>query len=229
LRRRRPSPIAERLLDTDRQIALQATPKGVRRAFVALWKLDLAFADVVATSSLAELGAIRLAWWRERLEDLDQGAPTPAEPRLQAVATELLSRGITGGELSRLEDGWLPLLQSLPWDNAQAEALALRGRLLFGIGSHLLGRNPAEGEPFGAIWSLVDGVRHCTDRQSREFLIGRAKSAIADLPRRRISGELRPLTMIAAFAALDALNDGRGGWRRLLYSLRHSMFGIMPR
>jgi len=191
--------------------------------------LDLAFADVVATSSLAELGAIRLAWWRERLEDLDEGAPAPAEPRLQAVAAELLPRGITGGELSQLEDGWLPLLQSFPWSDAPAEALALRGRLLFGIGARLLGRDRAEGEPFGAIWSLVDGVRHCTDRQSRGFLIERAKSAIADLPRRRISGQLRPLTMIAAFAAFDVLNEGRGGWRRLVSSLRHSIFGIMPR
>ena len=51
--------------------------------------------DVVATSTQPALGAIRLAWWRDALERLDQ-FPPPPEPRLQAVATELLPRGISG-------------------------------------------------------------------------------------------------------------------------------------
>jgi phytoene synthase len=178
---------------------------------------------------MAELGAIRLAWWRERLDELDQGTPALAESRLQAVAHELLPRGISGSDLSALEDCWLLLFSPFPWGEAVADALRKRGEILFGIGARLLGRAPAEGEPFGAIWSLVDGVRHCTDKKSREFLIDRAKSAIAALPRWRISGELRPLTMIAAFAAYDVLHDGAGGWRRVVSALRHSIFGIMPR
>ena len=178
---------------------------------------------------MAELGAIRLAWWRERLEELDRESPAPAEPRLQAVATQLLPRGITGSDLSQLEDGWFPLLEPFPWGDRQAEGLALRGRLLFGVGARLLGREATEGEPVGAIWSLVDGARHCTNRESRDYLIERAKTAISNLPRRHIPGELRPLTMIAAFAAYDVLHNGRGGWRRVVSALRHSMFGIMPR
>ena len=178
---------------------------------------------------MAELGAIRLAWWRERLDELDQGAAAPAEPRLQAVASELIPRRISGDELSGLEDCWIPLLRPFPWSDPVADGLRKRGEILFGIGARLLGRQAQEAEPFGAVWSLVDGARHCTDRQSRDFLIARAKSAIAGLPRRRIRGELRPLTMIAAFAAYDALNAGRGRWRRVASALRHSMFGIMPR
>lgn len=177
---------------------------------------------------MAELGAIRLAWWRERLVELGQGASSPAEPRLEALAHELLPRGIAGSELSALEDCWLLLFSPFPWGEAVADALRKRGEILFGIGARLLGRSAAEGEPFGAVWSLVDGIRHCTDGQSRDFLIDRAKLAIADLPRRRIPGELRPLTMIAAFAAYDVLHDGRGGWRRIVSALRHSMFGMMP-
>jgi phytoene synthase len=184
---------------------------------------------VVSTSSLAELGAIRLAWWRERLDALDQGLSAPAEPRLQAVASKLIPRGISGRELSALEDCWLALLSPFPWSDVVAGALQKRGEILFGIAARLLGRRAEEGEPFGAVWSLVDGARHCTDRQSREFLIECAKAAIAGLPRLRVPGELRPLTMIAAFAAYDALNDGRGGWRRVVSALRHSMFGVMPR
>lgn len=196
---------------------------------LALWNLDLAFADVVSTSSLAELGAIRLAWWRERLEQLDERLPPPAEPRLQAVANRLIPRGVSGLELSHLEDCWLPLLRPFPWGEEVAEGLRRRGAILFGIGARLLGRDPSEGQPFGTIWSLVDGARHCTDAGSRAFLIERAKEAIRSLPKRRIPGELRPLTMVAAFAAYDAFHDGRGGLGRLTSALRHSVFGIIPR
>ena len=49
--------------------------------------------DVVARSTEPALGAIKLAWWRERLEELDHGK-VPAEPRLQAAAAELLPREI---------------------------------------------------------------------------------------------------------------------------------------
>ncbi len=89
--------------------------REVRPAFAALWGLDLAMADVVATSSQPALGAIRLAWWRERLEALDEGIAAPAEPRLKAVQGELLRRTVTGEELSKLEDAWLPLFDEFPW------------------------------------------------------------------------------------------------------------------
>ena len=114
-------------------------PASIRPAFATLWNLDLALADVVATSSEPALGAIRLAWWRERLEELDTGKPPPGEPRLSAISRQLLDRGITGKELSRLEDAWLAVARPFPWDGAQAEALRLRGRILFGIGARLLG------------------------------------------------------------------------------------------
>jgi len=194
-----------------------------------LWDVDLAFASVVSTTVMAELGAIRLAWWRERLEELDRGIAPPAEPRLQAVAASLIPAGVSGAELSRLENCWLTLLNPFPWADAEAEAFVERGAILFGIGARLLGREAAEGEPFGVMWSLVDGARHCSDPQSRAFLVDRAKSAIAELPRRRIPQELHPLTMIAARRAYDLLHGDRRGWHRMLAAVRHSAFGIMPR
>src|SRR4051794_34282993 len=112
-------------------------PATIRPAFATLWNLDLALAAVVATTSEPALGAIRLAWWRERLEELDEGA-TPAEPRLRAISGQLLGRGIRGKDLARLEDAWLPLLEPFPWGEAQAEGLKLRGLILFGIGTRLL-------------------------------------------------------------------------------------------
>ena len=65
------SAIAERALDFDRQTALQQLPRSVQPAFAALWLLDLAMADVIATSSQPALGAIRLAWWRDAADEIN--------------------------------------------------------------------------------------------------------------------------------------------------------------
>ena len=194
----------------------------------ALWEIDLAFADVVSTTLTVQLGAIRLAWWRERLEELDSGTAPPTEPRLQAVAADLIPEGISGTELAQLEYCWLALLNPFPWDDLVADAIALRGAILFGIGARLLGCVGAEGEPFGAVWSLADVARHCSDEQTRAFLRDRARFAIAALPQRRIPIELQPLTMIVARRAYDLLHGDRGGWHRLLTWLRYSISGRMP-
>jgi phytoene synthase len=190
-----------------------------------LWNLDLAFADVVATSTDSRLGAIRLAWWRERLEELDQGS-APAEPRLSAIQRQLIGRGIKGAELSRLEDAWLPLFEPFPWDERVADGLRLRGRILFGIGARLLGGKPADTEATGALWSLVDGAEHCSDAASREYLLSEAKSALADVPR-YAPPEVRPLTILTALAAHDLRRGSRIG--RVGVALAHRFAGSIPR
>ena len=189
-------------------------------------------ADVVATSTQPALGAIRLAWWRERLDELDKGSP--AEPRLRAVGRELLSRGVRGVDLSQLEDGWLPLLEDFPWSEAQAEGLKLRGRILFGIGARLLSGESEDTEAAGALWSLVDGARHCSDVHSRMFLLEEARKAVADLPRNKPPRFLRRLTGLAAIAAHDVIRNkplalaepdaGRG-----MAAILHYMRGVLPR
>ena len=197
----------------------------LRPAFAALWNLDLAFADIIATSSDPRVGAIRLAWWRERLEELDRGETLPAEPRLRGVVRELVPRGITGAELSRLEDAWLPLLEPFPWDEAAAEGLKLRGRVLFRIGARLLGSEEKDAEDAGALWSLIDGAQHCSDAASREMLLAEARSALqwlAKLPR-----AVRPLMVVAAVAAADLLGKGPSG--RVVAAIRHRLSGNFPR
>jgi len=181
----------------------------------------------VATTSEPALGAIRLAWWRERLEELDSGKPPPGEPRLSAIARQLVGRGITGRELSRLEDGWLPLLQPFPWGEEAAEGLRLRGKVLFAVGAKLLGSAPQDAEDAGALWSLVDAASHCSDPQSRGVLMGSARELLPKLPR-KIPRELRPLTVLAALAAIDGVRAG-SGLARLSAAVRHRLLGTLPR
>jgi phytoene synthase len=174
-----------------------------------------------------------MAWWRERLDELDTGTSAP-EHRLLAVARELLPEGVTGHELSSLEDAWLPLLEPFPWREEVAEGLRLRGRVLFGVGVRLLGGDPVDGEAAGALWSLVDGARHCSDIHSRMFLLDEARAAIQSLPRHRPPKFLRRLTGLAAMAAHDVMRNrplelgyfdaGRG-----MAAVVHYWGGTLPR
>ncbi|MEO8454760.1 MAG: squalene/phytoene synthase family protein [Sphingomicrobium sp.] len=217
--------MAERALDSDRLTALATMPADVRAAFATLWDLDLALADVVATTSEPALGAIRLAWWRERLEELDAGAPPPGEPRLGAIARELVARGITGTELSQLEDAWLPLLHPFPWGEPQAEALRLRGCVLFGIGARLLGRKPEDAEAAGALWSVIDGALHCSDADSRHLLCAAAQAVRLPCT---VPNSLRPLTVLAAVAVAAVTHPGSGAARGMA-AVRHRATGRFAR
>jgi 15-cis-phytoene synthase len=76
---------------TDRDLVRLYWPVELRPAFDALFAIDDALGAVVASSTQPALGAIRLAWWRDALERLDV-SPPPPEPRLQAVARELLGK-----------------------------------------------------------------------------------------------------------------------------------------
>src|SRR5688572_28358267 len=110
----RPSAIAEprdalaAAIGADQAMTLSLTDVRHRQAIESLWQIDAAMGDVVAKSTEPALGRIKLAWWRERLEDLDRGF-VPAEPRLQAVAEHLLPRGVTGAAISGIEPGWSSL------------------------------------------------------------------------------------------------------------------------
>lgn len=180
--------------------------------------------DVVATSSQPALGAIRMAWWRERLEELDDGGEAPAEPRLQLVRAQLVPKGVSGCDLSRLEEAWLPMLEPFPWGADVVEGFRLRGRLLFGIGARLLGGDPNEVESAGALWSLVDGAGHCSDSSSRDLLRDAARAALKDVPP-KLPTATRALTVLAALAAYDLRPGARLG--RVGAALAHRFWGTI--
>jgi 15-cis-phytoene synthase len=190
-----------------------------------LWNLDLALADVVSTSTDPRLGAVRLAWWRDRLEELDSGAPPAGEPRLSAIHRQLLPI-TTGATLSNIATAWAPLLEPFPWSEAVADGLRQRGAGLFGVGAEILGA-PADGaETAGELWSLADGAFHCSDLQSREFLLEQARAKLGEVPS-VIPRELRPLTVLAALAAHDLTR--KGSVSRVLAAAHHRLNGKIVR
>jgi phytoene synthase len=121
----------------DRDLVRLYWPAALRPAFDALFDIDDAMGDVVVRATEPTLAAIKLAWWREQLARLDTEAP-PVEPRLQAAAAELLSRGITGADLARLEESWALLLRTDDQPTFM-RGVTSRGPLLFTLAARVLG------------------------------------------------------------------------------------------
>lgn len=177
---------------TDRGLVRLYWPVELRGAFDALFAIDDAMADVVSKATEPALAAIKLAWWRERLEELDEGK-VPAEPRLVAAAAELLPRGATGAELAGLEDGWTALLEAEP----DAGRVANRGARLFTIASGLLGATDPKLSAAGSLYGVASAAR-------RGMALSFPKEEMRGLAGHRFARRLRPLTALARLAARDA-------------------------
>ena len=190
----------------------------LRPAFDALLDLDEALAAVVARATEPTLAAIKLAWWRERLEELDQGQ-VPAEPRLRTAAAELLPRGVRGAELAQLASGWTGVLEDPP-DMTGVED---RGALLFRLGARLLGAEESSEalESKGRLFAGVDIAR----RGFAELTAGSPGSGGPRIVRRA-----RPLSALAALATRDLRRGGppfepQGTPGRSWALMRHWMTG----
>ena len=189
-------------------------------------------ADVVRSSSEPMLGAIRLAWWRERLEELDAGAGPPAEPRLQSVAAELLPRGMAGRDLAALEGGWLRLFDPFPWSIETVEGIWFRGRQLFGLAGRILGESDDALQAAGGLWAIVDAARHCSDGGSRKLLLEQGAAFARGLSGAYFPAPVRPLSLLAALAVRDIGRgepfEAEGTPARAAVMLKHRVTGRLP-
>ena len=202
----------------DRDLVRHYWPVELRPAFDALFAIDDALRDVVASSTDPALGAIRLAWWREALERLD-ASPPPPEPRLRAAAAELLPRGLTGAMLAGLEDGWATLFDEDP----DIDRIAGRGERLFAIASRLLGGSDELAAVAGRLYACESVFR------AGLFHANWPTEEVRQLSRHRFPRALRPLTALARLAARDAKQSP---WRepeatpgRAAALLSHRLFG----
>ena len=204
----------------DRDLVRHHWPVELRPAFEALFAIDDALRDVVASSSEPALGAIRLAWWREALERLDVNPPPP-EPRLRAVAAELLPRGVSGTMLAGLEDGWATLFDEEP----DIERVAERGEKLFAIGAKLLGGCDALVTVAGRVYAYETVFR--ADLFPRHWPM----EEVHQLSRHRFPRALRPLTALARLAARDARQspwlEPEATPGRAAALLSHRLFGFV--
>ena len=160
--------------DRDRYLSVLYAPEAVRPALLALHGLDLELGQVVAGTTDAMIGEIRLAWWREALEGLDRGV-VPAQPLLGLIAGEVVPRGVSGAEMAEIEDRWLGMIGS---EDVPAAHVA-GGGTVFALAARLLGGDEAAGRRLGEAWVLGENA-------------GRA------------AGVLRPLAGLVRLAMRDA-------------------------
>jgi 15-cis-phytoene synthase len=188
---------------TDLDLALTYIPRPKRQLVADLFALDAALGDVVRTTREPMVGRIRLAWWQERLIEIDQGI-VPAEPILEATARLASGTQLTGAMLAELVERWEPLLEDFPWKHQTVEAVAERGALLFGYAATVLGAKRTHiAKPAGSLWSLVDVARHCSDADSRERLVDVARDQLEGFPADSADIAMRPLAMLGLLARRD--------------------------
>lgn len=198
----------------DRDLVRLYWPVGLRPAFDALLAIDDAMGEVVMSSTQPALGAIRLAWWREALESLDVCKPPP-EPRLQAVARELLPRGVSRTSLAGIAEGWASLLEEEP----DADRVAGRGTGIFAAGACLLNAIEPRLLEAGSLFAFADAKRR-----------GFGPFEYSTWPM-RFARPLRPLTALAALAARDLRQDQiepEATPGRAYTLIRHRLTGRIP-
>jgi len=203
-------------MSPDIELVLLHVSAKLREAFESLFAIDAAMGDVVARSTEPPIGRIKLAWWREQLEALDDNPP-PAEPRLRAAAEHLLSRGISGAELAGLETGWATLLDP----EIDSALVADRGAALFEIGGRLIGSSDPRLADAGAAYALASAGRRGVPE-----LMEPARERLVNLHGHRFDRRVRPLTMLAVGAARHLrLREPEGSRRRILAMLAHRWTG----
>jgi len=219
-------------LDPERRLALAYAPPARRDALAALWTLDAAIGAAIAGGSQPLVRLIKLAWWRERLAELDE-APPPAEPVLQAAALKLLPLGIEGGRLAALSDGWEVLASAETLGPEEFGAYAAhRGGLMFELAARVLGsgeNDPAIGLA-GQNWALVDLARRSSNEAEAIGALAAAADRLADDVRRPWPRHLRPLGMLAMLARRDTAAgvagfERQGSPARILRMFRHRLTG----
>lgn len=196
--------MAEQGENPERDLAFSYARAGSRGALVALFALDAALANILRTTREPIVGQMRLTWWHEALTRLDSGSPA-AEPILQALASDIVPRGISGARLAGMIDGWEELLDAETLDDAaigrHAEA---RGGALFAMAGEILGaRDTDPVVPAGKGWALADLGRHLSDRSIAERALGLAAAPLAEAGRVRWSRAARPLGALAQIARMN--------------------------
>ena len=173
-------------------------------ALAALFALDHTLGQILRTTREPMVGQMRLTWWHGALCALD-ATPPPPQPVLQALASEVIARGVTGTALARLVDGWEVLLEPDPLDPTMLETYAsARGGTLFALAGQVLGagmRDPVERA--GAGWALADLARHSRDPAAAAVPRALAEAALDEAMQARWSRAARALGAMTLSARMN--------------------------
>ena len=183
-----------RRVDPDRWLASRYISDAHARAdVIALYALNYELSRAAEVASQPLIGEIRLAWWREAVEEICEGRPVRRHPVALALAEAVRRRGLPRPGLEALIDGRLRELE--PWPLAEDEVLdyldATAGCLMTLGARALAGAAPGDLRFAGRAWGLAgllriggrlppgweEGAQAAVERTIRQ-----ANAALADLP-----------------------------------------------
>ena len=196
--------MAEQGGNPEQELAFSYARAGSRSGLAALFALDATLANILRTTREPMVGQMRLTWWHEALTRLDSAAP-PGEPVLQALARDVVPRGISGARLAGMIDGWEELLDAGTLDDAAIGRHAdARGGTLFAMAGEMLGaRDTDPVVPAGKGWALADLGRHLADRSIAERVLRLAAAPLVEAGLARWSRAARPLGALAQIARMN--------------------------
>ena len=219
-----------RRVDPDRWLASRfVADRALRAGLIALYAFNHELARAAEVASQPLVGEMRLAWWREALDEMFEGGVLRKHPAAQGLAEAVARRGLARAPLEALVDARLRALDG--WPLGTDEALdyidATAGRLM-SLAAQLLASNadPSSVRHAARAWGLtgLQRVGRLPAEWTAADVAGRVREAV------QLSGpELRSLPVAAfpavAYAALArAYAEGRtpsdlGRRARLLVSV----------
>jgi len=109
-----------RRVDEDRWLASCFAPADVRQHLIALYAVNYEIARTAETVRAAPLGDIRLAWWRDGLNEIHAGKSPRAHPALEAYAAAHRQSPYLHAQWSALIEARGADLDLAPFENLDA-------------------------------------------------------------------------------------------------------------
>ncbi len=213
-------------LDPDVMIALAYARGRDRKLMHPLFALDVRLADCLRQASEPLLMQIRLAWWRDAIGALGEGALPSSDPLLTQLAL-LPDMARARPALIDLVNGWEMLAAPMPFSADTLVAYAEgRGGSLFRLAARGSDRIGA----LGTAWALADFAFRCSDRATAATALDLASAALVKLGRVRRGAAPLPLLILLHLLRRDVA-DGLGSRvppgspRRMARALRYALAG----
>jgi phytoene synthase len=199
-----------RRVDPDRWLASRfVADRALRADLIALYAFNHELARAAEVASQPLVGEMRLAWWREALDEMFEGLPLRKHPAALALAAAVARRNLARTSLEALVDAHLRDLDG--WPLGADEALdyidATAGRLM-AVAAALLapGAGPASVRHAARAWGLAGLYR--VGRLPAEWTTAEVGRRVAEAVKLS-APELRSLP-VAAFPAVAYAALARG-------------------
>ncbi|WP_052208075.1 hypothetical protein [Croceibacterium mercuriale] len=169
------------------QLAVAYAPPAAKQQTATMLALDERLATILRKKREPMLAQLRLAWWRDRLNE-----PAAQWPAGDAVLDSLREWN-NPGALAPLVDGWEVLVADQV-DQTALDRFATGRAAGFAALAAELDHPPAPARRAGRVWALADLVANLSDPQERALAltVAQQNGHPPALPR-----DLRPLTVLA--------------------------------